>query len=121
MSASIDRIEVRTTEVIIVAVWISCIDPKMPVISVPIYRAIEIQAFEIITVLPVVQYVLQVDIALLPVISVNVAIVVDAHQIVEVDLIGGFVLVICKIQFIRHLIRQEESLLSGLLITHGAC
>ena len=119
VSTTIDAIENWASEEEIVAMRIAGIDAEVPVTCIPVEGAIEVAGCDKRAILPVEQNVAQVEIALLPVDSIEVVWSVDAHQIVEVHLECGFVLLFCKIQFIRHLVCQEECLLTSLFVTHG--
>lgn len=121
VTATIDSIEVRPSEVEIVAVGIACIDAEVPVAGVPVEWTIEIGGFNISAILPVEQYVAEVQVTVLPVDAVEVLPAADVHQVVEVDFVGSLVLFLRHIQFIRHLVCQEESLLTSLFVTHGVC
>ena len=121
MTTTIDIPEVRTSEVEVVAVGIAGIDAEVPVAAVPVARAIEIRGCQVGVVLPVEQDVTQVEIALCPVNTVEVGLRVDAHQVVEVDLVGSLILLLGEVQFVCHLVGEEQSLLAGLLVTHCAC
>lgn len=118
MPASIDCHERRPAEEEVVAVWIAGIDAEMPIATVPIERAVEVAGGTVGPVLPVEKDVAQVKVTLSPVVTVEVIIVINAHQVVKVHFIGGFILVVCQVEFISHLVGEEESLLPSLFITH---
>ncbi len=111
--------EVRATEEEIVAVRIACVDAEMPETIAPIERTIEVRGIAVSAILPVEQDVAQVEVALPPVNAVEVIIVVYTHEVVKIDLIGCFILLIGEIKLVSHLIRQKKSLIAGLVITHG--
>jgi len=72
--------------------------------------------------LPVEQNESQVAIAALPSQRINIIVTCNAHQIVKVDFIDGLILVFCEIEFVSHFVGQEQSLVTGLLVTHSvAC
>ena len=121
VTSTIDCPEMGASEVEIVAVWIAGIDAEVPVSSVPIERAIEIGGCQIGFVLPLEQDIAKVEVALCPVDSVEVCLGIDTHQVVEVDLVCGLVLLLGEVEFIGHLVSKEQSLLAGLLVTHCAC
>ena len=114
-------IEVRTSEVEVVTVWVAGIDAEVPVAGIPVQRTIEIGRCDEGIPLPVKQDITQVEITALPVRSVHIVTAGDTHQIVEVDLIGCLVLFVCEIQLISHLVSQEQGLVAGLLIAHCVC
>ena len=119
VSSTIDGVEVRPSEVEEVTMGIACIDTEVPISGLPVEGAIEVGGINKSTILPVEQNIAQVEIALLPVDAVEIGLCVDAHQIVEVYLERSFVLFLGEIQFIRHLVGQEEGLLACLFVTHG--
>ena len=121
VSSTIDVVEVRTAKVEIVTARITGIDAKVPIAGVPVKRTIEVGSFQIHTILPVEENVLQVEVTLSPVNTVEVTLTVYAHQIVKVHFVCCFILFLCKIQLIRHFVGEEESLLASLLITHCFC
>ena len=118
VTASVYGIEVRTSEVEVVAVGIAGVDAEVPVASVPIERTVEIGGCQIGAVLPVEQDITQVEVALCPVDSVEICLSVHAHQIVEVDLVCSLVLLLGEVQFIGHFVGEEQGLLASLLVTH---
>ncbi len=114
-------IEGGASEEEIVAARVSGVDAEVPVASVPVERAVEVTGFYISAVLPVQKDVAQVQVALSPVCAVQVVIAVDAHQVVEVHLVCCFVLFVGKVQFVSHLVCQEEGLLASLFVAHCRC
>ena len=119
VTATIDIPEVGTTEEEVVAMWIAGIDAEVPVTSLPIKGTIEVTCCQVGLILPVEQYVAQVEIALCPVYTIKVCLGVNAHQVVEVDFICCLILLFGKIELIGHLVGQEQGLLASLLITHS--
>ena len=100
---------------------IACVDAEVPIPTIPVKRAIEIGCVDIGTILPVKQHIAQVEIALAPIDTIKIIIRIDAHQIIQVDLVGSLILRIRQVEFVSHLVGQEQSLLTCLLITHGRC
>ena len=121
MSATIDGIKVGTTEIEIVSMGITGVDSEAPIAVVPIKGTVEIVGCTVVSVLPVKQNITQIEVATGPICAIKVAIVIDAHQIVEVDFVGSLILFVGEVQFIRHLIREEKGLSAGLFITHCIC
>ena len=119
MAATIGVIEVRTSEVEIVAVGIAGIDAEVPVTGVPVQRTIEIGCCYEGVPLPVEQNIAQVEITTLPVGAIHIVTARDTHQVVEIDLIGGLVLLVSEIQFVGHFVGQEQGLVASLLVAHG--
>ena len=118
MSASVYCVEVRTAKVEVVAVWIAGIYCEVPASGIPVERTVEIRGCAESSVLPVEQDVAEVEVALSPVCSVQVVIVVDSHQIVKVHFIGGLILVVGEIELVCHLVGEEQCSFASLLVTH---
>ena len=115
---TIGHIEVRTSEVEVVAIWVTGIDAEVPVASVPVEGAIEIGGCDKGVPLPVEQDIAQIEVTTLPIGSEHIVASCHTHQVVEVDLISCLVLLISQIQLISHLISEEEGLVAGLLVAH---
>ena len=118
VSAVIDVVEMRASEVEVVAVGVSGVDAEVPVAGVPVEGAVEIGGGTEGPVLPVEQDIAHVHVAVVPVGSVEVGLCVDAQQVVEVDLVGCLVLVFGQVELVSHFVGQEQRLLTGLLIAH---
>ena len=121
VSAMIGGIEMWTPEVEEVTLRIAGIDTEVPVTCIPVERTVEITGCDIGIPLPVEQYIAQVEVATLPIGSENVSSSSDSHQVVEIDLISGLILLVGQIQLVCHLICQEQCLVTGLLIAHCTC
>ena len=121
MCPMIGVIEMRTSEVEVVTVRIAGIDAEVPVTSVPVQRTIEIGSCYEGIPLPVEQDIAQVEITALPIGTVHIVTAGDAHQVVEIDLIGCLILLVSEIQLISHLVCQEQGLVASLLIAHCVC
>lgn len=119
VASTVHGVKVRCTEIEVVTVWIAGVHTEVPIACIPIKRAIEIGGIAVHAVLPIKQNVTQVQIAALPVESEQVVIVVDAHQVVEVDFVCSLILVIGEVQLVSHLVRQEQGLPTRLVVTHG--
>lgn len=119
VASTVHGVKVRCTEIEVVTVWIAGVHTEVPIACIPIKRAIEIGGIAVHAVLPIKQNVTQVQIAALPVESEQVVIVVDAHQVVEVNLVCSLILVIGEVQLVSHLVRQEQGLPTRLVVTHG--
>lgn len=103
----------------IVAVRVTGVYSEVPVACVPIQRTVEIARGNVGTVLPVEENITQIEVALLPITAVEVIVRVYSHKVVEVDFIGSLILCVGEIEFIRHLVGEEQSLLACLFVTHG--
>ena len=119
VTSAVHGVEAWCTEIEVVTVWIAGIHTEVPIACVPVEWTIEITGVAVHAILPIEQNVTQVQVAALPVEAVQVVIVVDAHQVVEVNLIGSLILVIGEVEFVCHLVRQEKSLPTRLVVTHG--
>jgi len=120
VAAAIDSIEAGHSEVVVVAVGIAGIDTEVPETIAPVKGTIEVGGVEESPVLPVEQDIAQVEVAVLPVDAIEVVVVVDAHQVVEVDFVCCLILLLGEVQLVSHLVGEEQSLLTSLLIAHGA-
>ena len=121
MSASIGSIEMWASEVEVVTSWVVAIDAEVPIACLPVEWAIEIGGCEECVPLPVEQYVAQIEVTALPIGTKHVVTPCYTHQIVEIDFVCSFVLFVCQVQLIRHLVGEEQGLVAGLLIAHGVC
>ena len=115
---TISSIEHRTSKEEVVTVRIAGIDAEMPVACVPVEWAVEVAGSYVCLPLCVEQNVAQVAIAALPVVAIDIVIARHTHQVVEVDLIGGLILLVGKVQLVSHLIGQEQGLVASLFVTH---
>ena len=115
---TIGSVESGTSEVEVVAVWIAGIDAEVPIAVAPEQRTVEVTGCDVCLPLCVIQYVAEVAVAALPVVTIDIVITRHTHQVVEIDLVGGLILFISQIQLISHLIGQEQSLVASLFITH---
>lgn len=121
VSAAVCGVEVRVSEVEVVAVRIACVDAEVPETAFPPYRAIEIGSCAECGVLPVEEDVPEVGVANGPASCIHVVVCVNAQEIVEVYLIYCLVLHLVEVEFVSHLVSKEQSLCAGLFVTHGIC
>ena len=119
MPAVIGGIEVRTSEVEIVPMRVAQIDAEVPVASLPVEWAIEIAGGHEGVPLPVEQDIAHIEVTTLPVGAEHICPSCDAHEVVEVDLVGCFVLRVIQVQLVSHLVGQEQGLVASLLVAHG--
>ncbi len=119
VSAAISGIEVRTSEVEIVTVRIACIDCEVPVSCVPVEGAVEVGSRDKGVPLCLQQDIAHIEVTALPIDTINIVNAGDSHQVVEVDLVGSLILLVRQVQLVSHLVRQEECLVTCLLVTHG--
>jgi hypothetical protein len=118
MSTAIGCIEYGASKEEVVTVWIAGIDAEVPVACAPIQWTVEVAGSDICLPLCIQQYVAEITVAALPVVTIDIIVTRHTHQVVEIDLIGGLILFISKIQLISHLIGQEQRLVASLFITH---
>ena len=118
VSATIGGIEDRTSEEEVVAVRIACIDGKVPESVKPVEWTVEVTCCTERIPLPIVQDIAQIQVAALPVGSEHIVTARHTHQIVEVDFVCSLILLVSQVQFVSHLVCQEESLVASLLVAH---
>ena len=71
------------------------------------------------SILPVVEDKAQISVSVFQIHTRSVACRPDIHQVVQVDFVGVIVLLVVKVQFIRHLVRQEPGPVAGFFVRHG--
>ena len=120
VAAAVNGIEAGHSEVEIVTIGIAGIDAEVPETVAPVEGAIEVGGVQECPVLPVEQYIAQIEVAMLPVEPIEVVIVVDTHEVVEVDLVCCLILLFGEVELVGHLVGEEQSLLASLLIAHCA-
>ena len=121
MSSTIGGIEVRTSEEEIVTMRIAAIDAEVPVACLPVEWAIEVAGCQVGVPLPVEQDIAEIEISALPIGAEHVSATSYTHQVVEVDFVSCFVLLISQIQLVCHLVGEEQGLATGLLVAHCTC
>ena len=94
------------------------IDSECPIASLPSHRAIEVDKAHVLVELPGVQHEAEVSVAAIPPDAEDITVSVQAHQVVEVDLINSLILCSGEVQFVSHLVAQEESLVLCCVIVH---
>jgi hypothetical protein len=119
MSATIGGIEVGTSEVEVVTVRIAGIDAEVPVACLPVEGTVEIAGCQEGIPLPVEKNITQIEVATLPIHAEHVVATCHTHQIVEIDFITSLILLVGEVELVCHFICQEQSLVAGLLKTHG--
>lgn len=119
VASAVHGVEAWCTEIEVVTVWIAGVHTEVPIACVPVKWTIEITGIAVHAILPIKQNVTQVQVASLPIEAVQVVVVVDAHQVVEVNFVCSLILVIGEVEFVCHLVRQEKSLPTRLVVTHG--
>lgn len=104
VSTTVGMVACWSTEVEVCAVWIVGIDSKPPEAVEPVERAIEIVYGAEACVLPGEEYVGDVDVTPSPIFCIDIVWGVYSHEIVEVHLIGSFVLLFCKVELVSHFV-----------------
>ena len=87
VASSVHRISVRTCPVVVAAVGIASVDRVVPSSSSPSQRTVEVVQTHVAVPLVSAEHVPEVGVAAAPPVSVEVALVVHAEQVVEVDLV----------------------------------
>lgn len=105
VTSAVHGVEVWCTEIEVVTVWVASVYAEVPIACIPIERTVKIGGIAVHAILPIEQNVTQVQVAALPVEAVQVVIVVNAHQVVEVDFVCSLILVIGEVQLVSHLVR----------------
>ena len=121
MTTSVGHIEMRPAKEEIVAMGVAAVDAEVPVACLPVEGTVEIRGGNESLPLPVEKDIAQVEITTLPIGAEHIRTACHSHQIVEVDLIGSLILFVGEIQFVRHLVCEEQCLATGLLIAHSTC
>jgi hypothetical protein len=116
VTATIGQVEMWTTEIEVVAMRIAGIDAEVPYTSLPVERAVEVGSCAKQIPLPAIEDITDIQVATLPVQSKHVALTGDAHQIIQVNLIGSLILCVRQVQLIGHLVRQEKGLSASLFV-----
>ena len=118
MCSTVAGIEYRTSEVEVVTMRIAGVNTEVPVAVTPIEWTIEVGGSDKCLPLCIQQHIAEVAVAALPVGAIDIIVTRHTHQVVEVDLIGSLILLISQIQFVGHLVSQEQSLVASLFVTH---
>lgn len=121
MASPVSGIYRGMAEIEIVPAWITGVYGEMPKAIRPIKRAVEIGCGTECLPLPVQKNVAYVEIALPPVCPEHVIDSGHTHEVVEIYLIGGVILLLCEVQLVSHFVCKEESFAASLLIAHGIC
>lgn len=118
VSAAISYVHARPAEIEVVSSRVTCIYGKMPYTCSPVKRPVEVGGGTEGPVLPVKQYVAQVEVTLRPVCSVQVVVCIYAHKVVKVNLISSIVLFFVEVQLIGHFVCEEQCLFACLAVAH---
>ena len=110
VSSSVNTESVRTGAIEVIAVSIASVDWVVPSAASPCQRAIEVVEPNVDTILIVGENIAKVCVAAAPPCAVKVTVVVDAEQIVKVHLVGQFILLFGQVEFVCHLVGEEEGL-----------
>lgn len=107
MPTTVNMEEMRPSEIEVITVRIAGIDTKVPITGVPIKRTVEICRIHIHAILPIKQYITEVEVALLPISPIQIGLAIDTHEVVKVHLVSSFILFFREVQLIRHLVCEE--------------
>ena len=118
VSAVIAVINRRKT-IVKIACAVVTIDGKEPSVMKPSQRTEEVVSGGEDSVLPVVENMTNVSIAISEIVAIDLVCRLDAQQVVEVDFIAVVVLLIIQVELIGHLIREETGLFACLFVAHG--
>ena len=119
MSTAIGGIEHGAPEVEKVAMGIIGIYSEVPESVSPCQGTVEVADATECRPLPIEQDVAEVAVTLLPVVTIHIIITGNSHQVVQIDFVGCLILLITQIQFISHLVCQEEGFIASLFVAHG--
>jgi len=82
------------------------------------YRAIKVGECHIFVELPAVQDIAEVSITAIPPDAEDISVSVQAHQVVEIDLIDCLILCSGEVELVSHLVREEEGFVLCCIIAH---
>ena len=111
-------VDAGTAEVI-VAVAIAVEDGVVPAVYLPAQGAEEVIDGGVEVILPVEQDVADVLVAIAPTYAIEVGGRTHAKEVVEVDLINLVILVLRKVQFVGHLVREEVGVVASNIVGKG--
>ncbi len=109
----------RGMTIIVIPYAIITIDGEEPTVVQPRERTEEVVGGSEDGVLPVVQDMTQVGIAVSQIVAIDIISCLDPQEVVKVDLVAVVVLLVVQVQFISHLIREETGLFASLFVAHG--
>lgn len=106
--SSIYRIAVRTCPVVVATVGIASVDRVVPSSASPSQRTVEVVQPHVAVPLVSAEHVPEVGVAAAPPASVEVALVVHAEQVVEVDFVCQLILFVVEVELVCHLVGEEQ-------------
>ena len=110
--------EHRWTGIVEMASVVVRVHCKRPAAGLPCYRTIEVGECHILVELPAVQDIAEVSVTAIPPDAEDITVSVQAHQVVEIDLIDCLILCSGEIELVSHLVREEEGLVLCCVIAH---
>lgn len=119
-AAVVGDVDVGTC-VVVIAYAVVVVDGVVPACGVPAHGTVEVVECAEQVVLPVEEYAAEVDVAVLPVGACDVGGAVEAHEVVEVDLVGAVVLLGGEVELVGHFVGDEPCLLARVVVADGAC
>ena len=91
---------------------------KRPAAGLPCYRTIEVGESHILVILPAVQDIAEISVTAVPPDAEDITISIQAHQVVEIDLIDSLILCSGEVELVSHLVREEEGFVLCCVIAH---
>ena len=117
--ASVVTMVYAGTAEVVVAVAIAVEDGVVPAVYLPAQGAEEVIDGGVEVILPVEQDVADVLVAIAPTYAIEVGGRTHAKEVVEVDLINLVILVLRKVQFVGHLVREEVGVVASYIVGKG--
>ena len=111
--------EHRWTIIVEMASVVVRVHCECPASRLPSHRTIEGGECHILVVLPTVQDIAEVSVTAIPPDAEDITVSVQAHQVVEIDLIDGIILCVRQVELVSHLVREEKSLVLCSVIAHS--
>ena len=111
--------EHRWTVIVEMASVVVRVHCECPAACLPCYRTIEVGESHILVELPTVQDIAEVCVAAIPPDAEDISVSVQAHQVVEVDLIDCLILCSGEVELVSHLVREEEGFVLCCIIAHS--
>ncbi len=102
----------------VVTTVVACVDAEHPRAPAPHGGLIEVNRCDILAILPRVEHEAQVGVTTVPIDAEHILLVADGEEVVEVDLVDCLILIHRQVQFVRHLVGEEQSFLPCLRKAH---
>ena len=105
----------------VVATVVARVDAEHPRAAAPDGGLIEVHRGDITAILPRRQHEAQVGVAAVPVDAEHIVGILDAEEVVQINLIDSLILIHRQAQLVRHLVGEEQSFLPCLGKAHCLC